>query len=191
MNGLRHATLFMLLAGTFFYPATASSGFKTRSLSKKNVTVFIQQPTAILSGHSTGMDESDIKSYLDKHLHSDSRFKSTMRYAVPGFPSQQSAMVLNKTQFMDSIAVGKTELEEYEASVEILDIKISKNKRSATVKTRGEDAAVMAVKNNDGSSENVDLRGQSTCTQILMLSKRGVIQMYNAACETVINFMGL
>ena len=39
-----------------------------------------------------------------------------------------------------------------------------------------------------GTTKNVPMEGNSICSQILVLND-GIIQMYGANCETVVNFM--
>lgn len=186
--GLGVFVLVTMLTIIFSVPtAQARSG----ALTDEVISEFIQKTTAILSGRTAGMDLDEVQSYLERHLHEDSRFKSTMVYRVPGFPAQESALSVNKKEFIDSVKTGEESLDNYETTVEVLNIKISRDGRKATVQTVSQEAALMPISEGaDGSQETVQLQGSSTCTQILMLSKNDVLQMYNANCRTTISFDG-
>lgn len=189
--GEKRGIFFLIILVTFCLCALpASADGEAGRLTKQNVTAFIQKTTALMAGHADNMDTPAVHAYLEKHLHKDSRFKSTMRYLMPGFPTQEQTMTLDKEKFLENIEAGNNGIEDYDTDVEILRIKIAGNKKSATVTTRGHERAMMPVKDEDGKTEDVNLQGLSTCTQILMLSKKDVIQMYNATCVTDIEFAG-
>ncbi|MCE7887299.1 MAG: hypothetical protein DYH13_07340 [Alphaproteobacteria bacterium PRO2] len=156
-------------------------------LTDENIRSFIEQTTTITSGKETDMDDEQIGNYLDVHLHPDARFKSTMRYAIPGFDVQEKTMSVDKTDFIESIHQSGNTMDNYESQIEISDIKISKDGRKATLKTRTLESGMMPVADHI-EKEEVPVEGMSTCTQILMLSKEDVIQMYNATCVTDIQF---
>lgn len=92
-------------------------------------------------------------------------------------------MALDKEDFIESIQAGGQALSNYENNVQILEIKISSDKRKATVQTQGHETGTM---NADG--QELPVQGNSNCHQIVMLSEKGIIQMYNANCETTISF---
>jgi len=73
-----------------------------------------------------------------------------------------------------------------ENTVEVTSIDISKDQRKATVLTHGTEQGMMEVQ----PGQSVPIIGTSNCTQILMLSKNDILQMFNAKCETSIEFTG-
>ena len=115
-------------------------------------------------------------------------FKSAIKYNVPGFPSQENSMSLDKDQFIDSVLSGQQALQDYESSIDIQSIKISRDKTKATVQTRSTENGVMPIPSESGSAEMIPVRGDSSCDQILMLEKK-IIQMYSANCTTEITFI--
>ena len=105
-------------------------------LTDDNIRSFIEQTTAITSGRESEMDDEQINNYLDEHLHHDARFKSTMRYAIPGFDTQVKIMTVDKDDFIESIHQSANTMDGYESQIEVSEIKMSKDGRKATLKTR-------------------------------------------------------
>jgi hypothetical protein len=110
-----------------------------------------------------------------------------MRYAIPGFDTQVKIMTVDKDDFIESIHQSGNTMDGYESQIEVSEIKISKDGRKATLKTRTLESGKMPVSDNI-ELEEVPVEGMSTCTQTLMLSKEDIIQMYNATCVTDIQF---
>lgn len=156
-------------------------------LTDENIRSFIEQTTSITSGKETDMDDEQIASFLDEHLHPDAKFKSTMRYAIPGFDVQEKTMNVDKDDFIASIDESGRAMDNYESQIEISDIKISNDGKKATLKTRTLESGMMPVSDNI-EQENVPVEGMSTCTQVIVLTKNNVIQMYSATCVTDIQF---
>jgi DNA-binding transcriptional MerR regulator len=179
--------LFIFVSGLSLLPSGAHAQ-KVRALSEQNVTDFINQTTDITSGRQTGMSMDEIKQYLDKHLEKKSRFRSTIRYNVPGYPSQQGAISLQKEDFIDSVEKGAKTMQNYDTTVEIKSIQISRDKTKATVQTVSTEKGTMPMPAENGQTEDVPMEGSSTCNQVIMLSD-GVIQMYSAQCVTDISFL--
>ncbi|MFP4313852.1 MAG: hypothetical protein ACLFR0_05950, partial [Alphaproteobacteria bacterium] len=98
-------------------------------------------------------------------------------------PPQANSMALDKEDFIESINAGSKTLENYDNSVSILEIKISSDKRKATVFTQGRETGTM-----NAEGEAIPVEGNSKCHQIISLSEKGIIQIYTANCETVISF---
>ncbi|HRQ61993.1 MAG TPA: hypothetical protein PLO23_10880, partial [Alphaproteobacteria bacterium] len=67
--------------------------------------------------------------------------------------------------------------------IAVREVKIASSGKSATVKTDSTEEGVMDVE-----GQQVPILGQSTCDQIIMLSDKAVIQMFNANCTTIIRF---
>ena len=177
-----------ILALALTLNSDAEARIKVKKLDANIIKAFIQKTSDITSGQDLQMSQSQIQAFLKRHLHKDSRFKSSIQYDIPGFPAQANSIALNKEQFMKNIAEGSQTLEEYYNEVEILDIQISSDKRKATVKTIGTETGVMIISPDGASEQRIPIEGHSTCNQIITISKRHVVQMYNANCETKISF---
>ncbi len=172
----------------FALPAIAQE--RHDHLTEDNITDFIQRTTEISSGQNSDLSQSEITAYLQAHLHKKVRFKSTMRYNIPGFPSKNSSMSLGKKEYIESLQQGANALSDYETNIEIQDIKFSTDKMKATVFTTSTESGTMPVNGAEGQgSIDIPIDGESSCTQILTL-KKGIIQIYNATCTTTISFSG-
>lgn len=161
---------------------------KVRKLDKNIIEKFIEKTSEITSGQDLNMSQDEIQTFLKRHLHKDSRFKSVIKFQIPGYPEQVSSMALDKNEFMDSIKAGSQKIEEYYNKVEILDVKISSDKRKATVKTQGTETGIMTISPDGIEQQRVPIEGNSTCNQIITINRKHIVQMYNANCTTTINF---
>ena len=157
------------------------------ALNETNITDFINKTTKLTSGNTEDLSSDKVIKYLEKHLHKNARFKTTMRYEVPGFEAQEKEMSFDKTDFIKQIRQGATAVSDYENEIEIIKIKISKDKKSATVETRSNENANLPVTDDKGINQ-VPMTGTSLCRQILKLNKKKIIQMYNVNCVTDIAF---
>lgn len=166
----------------------AKARIKVKELDETIIRAFIQKTSEITSGRNLSMSQSDIQDFLDRHLHEKARFRSVIQFQIPGFPPQSNAMALDKSQFMSKIADGAQKLEDYYNEVQVIDIQISSDKRKATVQTIGQETGVMSIPAQDGSIQKMPVEGRSSCHQIITISRRDVVQMYNANCETQITF---
>jgi len=178
--------LLSLIVALWTYGAPAYAKTKIKSLNEANITKFVEETTALTNGRTGDLSRDDIQEYLTNHLHKQSRFISKITYIIPGFPPQDSVISLGKDEFMATIAEGSDAVEEYENTVEVTSIDISKDQRKATVLTHGTEQGMMEVQ----PGQSVPIIGTSNCTQILMLSKNDILQMFNAKCETSIEFTG-
>ncbi len=184
-NSIR-AGLFCAALIALLTPTLAVAG-KLNKLSESDIKSFIVETTKITSGQAIYRSNDEIRNYLDRHLHKKGFFKSKIRYIVPGFPSQENTLSLDKEQFIESILSGQQALENYYSEVDVKKVRISKDKTKATVVTKSKESGVMPVPGEGGKAEKIPVEGKSTCDQILKLED-GVIQMYSATCETDINF---
>lgn len=194
MTGLKkHVFLYLYLCSAILGLVIKSSPSHAQeqytALTEENITDFIQRTTGMTSNMSTELSAHVIISYLDEHLHRHARFKTTMKYNIPGMPEQSTVMSLDKKEFMESVESGAETVSEYRTEVAIENIQISRDKTKATVETSSYESGTMPVE-IENSTEHIPIEGQSNCTQILTLdSKKGIIQMYNANCTTVIRFV--
>ena len=176
-----------IFIGTVMSAHNAHASTNIRALNKNNVTKFIEKATDITSGEARGdMSSSEIKRYLNKHIEKKARFKSLLKYHIPGMPAQETSLSLNKVNFIKSVSEGADKIDDYQTLIEIKDIKIASGGKKAIVKTESTEYANMPVPTSTGV-EDIPIEGLSTCTQILSLNK-GTIQMYSANCVTNIHF---
>ncbi len=163
------------------------AGVAHAQLTEANITEFVHETTEITSGKSVDLSPEEIQDYLEKHLHKNARFKSTMKYNIPGYPAQEADIKLKKAEFIESIAKGTNSVDSYENEITIENIRISKDKTRATLKTKSFETGSMPIATEGGAEEYVPIEGASSCDQILMFKKK-TIQMYSAICVTEINF---
>lgn len=161
---------------------------KIKKLTENNVKEFIENTSDLTAGNSKSLSPEKVQTYLEKHLEDKARFKSIMKYKIPGLPVQEAVLNLDKEEFMKSVIEGSEAIEGYENLVEITEIKVASNGKKAFVKTEGTEYASMAIPTKTGGTEYVPIEGVSECTQIISLNK-GVIQMYSANCITNIEFL--
>lgn len=181
--------LFLLFIAMLAFGLVATPDAEARrikKLTRSAVADFIKETTDITKNHASDMDMSATIEYLDTHLHKNARFKTIMTYNIPGFPAQDTAISLSKEEFIEQIEKGEKALEDYENQIDIQDIQISSKGTNATVMTTGFETGMMPVQ-QDGETEYIPVEGSSECSQIIILNK-GVIQMYNANCNTTIHF---
>lgn len=169
----------------FALPAQAQN--RVDSLTETNVADFIITTTHITTDND-GLDSSKIKDYLNRHIEDRARFKSTLKYHIPGMPVQKTVISLSKAEFMTSVNEGAEKIDGYETIVEIDEIKIDSGGKKAFVKTTNTEYAVMPVPTETGDIENVPMEGISNCNQILSLNG-GIIQMFSASCTTNVMFL--
>ncbi len=160
---------------------------KAKELNEKNIEQFIEKTSEIAAGKSLENIEK-VQAFLNRHLHEDARFKSIMQFDIPGFPTQETSLTLNKSDFINNIGQGAHTMSDYENTVRIRSIKISSDKRKATVQTIGEESGMMDMVAGTDDIQQVPVEGTSSCQQIITLSQKGYIQMYQANCETRIRF---
>ena len=188
-NILSVIVFFSVFMGVFGLPSHGFATQKYKKLTEEIITTFIEKTTKITSGQSYTMSTDEVVDYLNVHLEKQARFKSTIKYNIPGYPPQENSISLKKKDFIDSIKAKSETLAYYESSIKIENIKISRDKRKATVQTTGYETGVMPMPMEGGGTQDVNVEGESRCTQILVLSKKNILQMYNANCTTNIHFL--
>lgn len=178
---------FMFVALGVFTIPSFSHAQSVKSLTEDNIKSFVNKTADLTSGKKLEMSSDEIGDYFEEHLHEHARFKSVLKYDIPGFPPQEASMSLDKEEFIDNVKSGAQALSDYKNKIRIKDIKISSDKRKATVQTTGSESGIMPVSSDGKTKQHIPVEGASTCQQILMLEK-GTIQMYSANCETKIKF---
>lgn len=180
-----------MAAGIFILMGCSSAradDAKVKKLTQANVKEFIENTTDLTTGNSRSLSPDKVRTYLEKHLENKAKFKSIMKYKIPGLPVQEAVLNLDKDGFMKSVVEGSESIEGYENLVEITEVKVASNGKKAFVKTASTEYASMAIPTETGGTENVPIEGVSECTQIISLNK-GVIQMYSANCITNVEFL--
>jgi hypothetical protein len=174
------ATIIALFSALFGLPQPA---FALDKLTEQNITEFIEKTSDIIAGNAGDMTPEDIRAYLDKHLDERAFFSSSISYAMPGMPPQETGMSLEKEEFIASLEQGKQALSDYSNKVSIKNIAVSSDGTKATVETIGNESGTMIIED-----VAVPVEGKSSCLQILMLGDDGVIKMYSANCTTTVRF---
>lgn len=184
INGFIKITAFGLifLFSTSFTTTAQAEGRLTDEIIRN----FIQETTDITASQDHGFDSEYIREYLERHLHKQSRFKSTVKYSIPGHDAQKNSLSLNKEDYIDSVLKAPKTLGEYDQEVEILNIRIAKDGGNATVTTKSKESGSLNV----SADQQVPMEGISTCNQIIVMDKSNVIQMYSAQCTTEVEFTG-
>lgn len=162
---------------------------KLQNLTKDTVTAFIEDTSAMTSNENIDRDDAEITTYLTQHIDDKARFKTSITYAIPGMPPQTKALALKKTDYIQQVKKGADAVEHYHSEITVDSVKISKNKKKASVKTTSIESGVMQVPDETGNVKEVPIEGKSKCFQILKLSKQGYIQMYSANCKTTMRFL--
>ena len=160
-----------------------------KKFTNDNVREFIQDSTAITSVSNVQLDQRKVEQYLERHIDKDARFKTTITYIVPGMPEQEKTLSLNKQDYIAQVAEGANSVEHYHSDIDVQDVDISKNKKTASATTVSFETGIMEVPNPDGTVDSVPIEGRSECFQVLKLSKKGYIQMYSANCTTRMEFL--
>ncbi|MBU0800518.1 MAG: hypothetical protein KKA05_05880 [Alphaproteobacteria bacterium] len=174
--------------------APKSDNVMVTKLDKNNITAFIQEVQHIVMNGSATMTQPEIADYFKKHIAEKAMFDSTMKYEMPGYPAQENAMQIGKTEYIDGILNGASMMKSYEHSVEIKKIEIGKGGRSAHVTTvtreKGEMPWPKQGEGEDGPPELVPMpvSGTSTCEQTIIISLTNYIQMQRAECYTALSF---
>lgn len=182
--------IFRAFCAAMLFLAFSSHSYSAHAqLTDDSVRDFIEETTQITSGQDLDASADDIRNYLKRHLAPKSRFKSTVTFSVPGFPTQRKALSLKKKDFIDSVIHGQKSLTHYETAITVETIRISKDGRKASVTTSGIESGFMPVPGEDGD-EDIPVDGTSECSQIITLNDSNVIQMYHANCKTNIVFSG-
>ncbi len=172
-------------------PGKSHAEEKILKLTKPLIRDFITKTAEITSGQNTDMSQQQIQDYLNRHLDKGARFKSTMQYLIPGQPVQKNSLSLKKKDFIKSIEHAQEAVTDYTTEIVIQSVKITKDGRKATVQTYSQENGTVNIALDSAESESMPIEGNSTCNQIITLSKQGVIQMYGAQCNTIINFISL
>ena len=99
-------------------------------------------------------------------------------------------MSFDKGDYIEHVEKGADSVDHYHSEIKIDKIKISKDRKSASVSSIMHETGTMEVPQMPGQRpEPVEIDGLSECFQVLELSKRGVIQMFSANCNTKMRFL--
>ncbi len=167
------------------------------ALNKQNIEAFLKEVSEITTGQRPDMLHDDVENYFTNHVTNKSTFKSVMKYNIPGFPTQDIDMELDKDQYIKMVLKGLYMLQDYQTEVSIENLKIGSNGKSATFKSRTKEKGRMPwvkdSENKDNSEGNqnaemIPIEGESVCEQKLIISYNNFMQMAKAECSTAISF---
>lgn len=181
-QGVKITHLCLFLWGMFLICPVLAQETVTQ-LTDENVRAFIASTTDITNKKAQNLGGDEAKAYFEAHLHPSAHFQSKLTYEIPGYPDKEAEIALDKSEFIDSMAGGSEAVEKYSSKVDVKEVKIATNGKSATVSTESNEEGLMDVE-----GQQVPIVGRSKCAQILMLSEEGIIQMFNANCKTEIAF---
>lgn len=162
---------------------------KIQTLTKSNITAFIEDTSAITSSENIDRDDAEVSAYLTRHIDDQARFTTSISYAVPGMPVQKKSLSLKKADYIQQVKKGADSVEHYHSEITVNNVKISKNKKKASVNTTAMESGIMQMPDKSGNIKEVPIEGKSKCFQVLKLSKAGYIQMYSASCTTTMRFL--
>lgn len=197
-SGLRAGLLLLVLLAPLCAPAPASAQPTKGSrkdfvivLDENNIKEFLSEVRQISTGQRPDMMDEDVENYFTNHIAEKGKFKSALRYEIPGFPMQETTLELGRDDYINSVVTGRYMLENYTTSVDVQDLKIGNNGKSATFKSitteRGNMPWIRDPEKKD-EIEMIPIQGQSVCEQRLIVSFNNFIQMAQADCATVISF---
>jgi len=161
------------------------------SLNEDNIRGFLKEVGDISTGQRADMLNDDVIDYFNNHMADRGKFKSTMRYEIPGFPTHDTEMKLDKEQYINTIVNGRHMMEDYQSTIDIQDLKISGNGKSATFTSVITEKGKMPFPKDPKKPNDVDIvpiEGKSKCDQRVIISYNNFIQMAGAACQTIISF---
>jgi hypothetical protein len=187
VNSLNLARYYMLIFGIFVMALALllpQFAYADNVLTKGSIKSFITESSKMTSMSNKMAPQEDIDAFLKKHLHKKSRFKSTMKYTIPGFPPQKNSMSLDKDEYIESIMQAPKAVTDYNNTIKIENILISDDGTKATVRTKSKETGTMKV----SETQEIPIEGVSKCNQILVLEKN-TIKMFSAQCVTDVEFL--
>ena len=164
-------------------------GNSIKALTDANISEFIEDTSILTSNQNIDRNDSEVTAYLDRHIDKKARFRTSITYNMPGLPGTEKVLTLKKQDYIEQVNKGADSVDHYHSDIEIESVKISKNKKTASVNTVTTESGIMKLPAEDGSMEEVPIEGESRCFQVLKLSKKGYIQMHSANCVTIMNFL--
>ena len=164
------------------------------ALTKENIAAFLQEVKEIGTGQRSEMMPEDIKTYFTNHISEKAQFKSKLHYDVPGFPAEPIDAGLNKGEYINGILSGRGLILDYQAQIDIKDMKLSDGGRRVALRTLTKERGRLPLpgSENETDAEKKDpipIEGESDCQQTLIVSFANYIQMVKADCVTDIRFL--
>lgn len=177
MKKLLAITLAILLS-------TSNLSHAAQELSESSVKSFIKKAVQITAGNRGGAEE-----FLQKHLNDNARFTTTVTLQLPDLPPQNAdSLTLDKAGYIGNLKTAKDTLKNHNATADIKNIILSEDKQQATVRYEIRENGKLDDPN--GEQGLMPLDGTSTCTSTIRLNSQGIIQLYNADCQTLVKFTG-
>ncbi len=178
---MRHLLIPVLFASFLSVPASAQDTMS--NLTPLKIRAFIASMTDKTRPGSKLTDE-EVKAYLNTHLMDGGTYRITVTYRMTGHPDQTQEMNLDKAKFIENVIGSRSAMQEYTSSINVDDINVGKDKRSASIKTQTREKGLMPV-NADGY---VPFKGQSDCTQDIRLNGETPV-IAAATCQSVIEII--
>lgn len=174
-------------------PGETGSAYVTK-LTEANVKGFIGDVQRIVMTGSQSMTAQDVADWFNNHIADKATFESTMKYEMPGYPAQESAMQLGKTEYINGV-LSRGAMSDYKQTIDIVEIKIGSGGRVAHVKTKITETGMMPWPKDEpspdgviGETEPMPVTGTANCEQTIGISLNNFIQMQKAECYTVMSF---
>jgi hypothetical protein len=167
-----------------------SQNFET-NLNKRNIEVFLATINDIATGKNAQMSDQDVVNFFQNHVAEDGVFESTMRYEIPGFPTQDILMILDKESYISSVVKGRYTMRDYNTEITISDLKVKRGKKWAEFTSKSEEKGKIPFPKDPKRPDDVELihvTGTSECSQSMRISDNNFIQMVKADCNTVVSF---
>jgi len=133
---------------------------KLKALTIDNVTAFIEDTSALTSNQNIERDDDKISRYFDKHIDKKARFRSGITYNMPGLPAQKRILTLEKDDYIEQVKTGAENIEHYHSDIEISEISISKNKKTAGVSTIMTESGIMQAPDENGEMQDIPIDGR-------------------------------
>lgn len=191
----RHAGLLLVLVAAQFCGGAQAQNDPRKDfvalLDETNIRQFLEEVSQISTGQRADLLDEDVVDYFTNHMAEKGEFQSTMRYQIPGFPTQDTVMKLSRDEYINVVVKGRFMLEDYTTAVDVQDLKISGNGKSATFKSITRERGKMPFLKDPEKKdviEMIPIQGESVCDQKLIVSFNNFIQMAQAECTTVISF---
>ncbi len=155
-------------------------------LSENNIRAFLENVEQIVNGNKPGMTPAKMNDYFQDHMAENGTFATILHYDVSGTPAKDINVSLTKQQYIDGVMKGNSPIKDYNSTIDILNLNIAADGKSATLKTVTREQGKLMPGQQAGQAEQVVLpvTGESTCDETVILSASNLIQLQSANCTT-------
>jgi len=181
-------SLGLLTAASLCAGAPARAEEQIEKLDRNNIQKFLDETRIISTDPNTPFTTEDIIAYFTRHITEDGIFMDDMTMAVPGMPEQKKKLSYTRNQYIEQIIQGRGLMQDYKTNIDVKEIKIAFNKKTATLETVTNESGTMMWPDQDGTPRPLKVKGTSECVQSLAVSDQGYIAMQWAHCITTTSF---